>query len=215
MRRALMLIFTGVAAVCGAFVTPAAGAALTGHSSQSNPVGIVDFGYKPKDAKVAMGGEILWTNIGRTRHSATGDGNDPCCTDGPALWKSGAMDPGATFSFVFAAAGTYTYHCTEHTFMTARIKVAPSVSPPKGDAGTAFTITWAKGSVPDGFDVDVQVKTPTGAWSDWKTNQTGSQTSAKYRAKAGPGTYQFRARLQNTATAGASDWSPPASVKIA
>ena len=124
------------------------------------------------------------------------------------------MDPGTTFSFAFVAAGTYTYHCTEHTFMKARIKVVPSASPPNGGAGTAFAITWAKRSVPDGYGVDVQVMTPSGSWTDWKADQTGSQTGAKYMAKAGPGTYRFRARLQNSDTGGASGWSPAASIKV-
>src|SRR5580765_5936662 len=164
MRRnpAIVLAIAAIAFVL--MFGPPAGAGPAG------AVSIVDYGYKPKAARVAMGSEVTWTNTGRTRHSATSDGNDPCCTDGPALWASGALDQGETYSFTFAAAGTYTYHCTEHTFMKASIKVAPTATPPKGSVKTAFTVTWAKGSIPDGYNVDVQVKVPAGAWSDWKSD---------------------------------------------
>jgi plastocyanin len=206
----MFLVVLAVMAAASAAI-PTAGATVAGPSS---PVSIVDYGYKPKAAKVAMGGEIAWTNTGRARHSATSEGIDPCCTDGPALWASGGLDNGEAFTFTFAAAGTYAYHCTEHTFMKASIKVAPAAKPPSGGVGTTFTVSWASGGVPVGYDVDVQMKAPGGAWTDWKLDRAGSQTSARFRPKAGLGTYQFRARLQKTDTGGASGWSPPATIVV-
>ena len=162
-----------------------------------------------------MGGSVKWTNSDQFEsHSATSDGIDFCCQDGVALWDSGTIGSGDSYTFAFASAATYPYHCTQHPDMRGTIQVAPTAKPTKGGTSTVFTITWAKGKVPKGFDADIQIKVPGGGWADWQSDRTGSQTSAKYTPAAGAGTYQFRAQLQNTGTGKTSDWSPTVKIKV-
>jgi plastocyanin len=40
---------------------------------------------------------------------------------GPASWYSGVLNPGRSFSFTFTKAGSYSYKCSIHTFMTGTI----------------------------------------------------------------------------------------------
>jgi plastocyanin len=59
---------------------------------------------------------VIVTNRDQTVHTWTS-------TSGPGSWNSGDLNPGASFSFTFAAAGTYHYQCSIHTFMTGTITV--------------------------------------------------------------------------------------------
>jgi plastocyanin len=56
------------------------------------------------------------TNDDQVQHTWTS-------VSGPASWDSGSLNPGATFSFTFTKAGSYSYKCSIHTFMTGTITV--------------------------------------------------------------------------------------------
>src|SRR5713226_8293210 len=64
--------------------------------------------FMPMTAKVPQGSTAKWTNTGTVDHTTTAD------TTMPVTWDSGTLVVGATFSFAFAAAGKYTYHCNFH-----------------------------------------------------------------------------------------------------
>ncbi len=73
-------------------------------------------GYSPNAVTLVIGvnNTITWTNNDNAPHTVTAD-------DGS--FTSGNISPGATFSFTFTKAGTFTYHCVYHPWMTGRVIV--------------------------------------------------------------------------------------------
>jgi hypothetical protein len=105
------------------------------------------------------------------------------------------MEVGQSFTFQFDVAGVYHYACALHPDMTGIVSTQAQAVPAQGGQTTVFTITWASGSVPTGYNVDVQISRPGGpGFVGWKVNQTG--LSSTFVPDAGVGVYSFRARLQ-------------------
>lgn len=75
---------------------------------------ISDFKFTPSTITVTAGESVTWTNNGPTGHSATAD-------DGS--FDTGVLSRGASGSHTFTRAGTYTFHCTPHPFMTGKVVV--------------------------------------------------------------------------------------------
>jgi plastocyanin len=177
-------------------------------------VSIFDFGFNPVTVKPKQGDTVHWTNTGNAPHTATSNGCAGTGTNGVGLWCSPVLDDDETFDQVFTTAAKYPYFCDIHDEMKGTVQVNMKASPQSGGTGTTFTIIWAKGSVPTGFNADIQIKRPGAAgFSNWKTNQTGSQVSGSFVPDAGTGTYQFRSRLQN-GTGGASGYSKAVSIQV-
>ena len=82
----------------------------------STPATIVDFGFQPSSVTVKAGTTVTWTNTGSASHMVTAD-------DGS--FDSGTLATGSTFTQPFMKAGTYAYHCTIHSSMTATVVVQP------------------------------------------------------------------------------------------
>src|SRR5206468_13128183 len=100
------------------------------------------------------------------------------------------------------------------TTMHGTVKVRIRAFPATGGVGTVFTITWLHGgSMPAGYNEDIQIKRPGGSFVDWKLDQTGA--SATFTPDMGTGVYQFKARLQKgTSTTLLSGYSPVASITV-
>ncbi len=99
--------------------------------------------------------------------------------------------------------------------MVATAAVALKASPATGAAGTVFSITFGKVNVPAGFNVDIQIKRPGDAgFSDWKVNITAGKKTSFNSTGEDPGQYQFRARLQNSTTNGASQFSAAKKITV-
>jgi plastocyanin len=79
---------------------------------------IIDFAFDPEKATVAVGGTVTWNNAGKTPHTIYAD------------WaKSDILNPGDTFSHVFAKAGTFEYQCGLHPAMVGTIQVVEGGTP--------------------------------------------------------------------------------------
>jgi plastocyanin len=61
--------------------------------------------FAPVEMHVAPGATVLWTNSSTLQHTVTAE-------DGS--FDSAGLDPGDTFTQVFAAPGTYPYFCVPH-----------------------------------------------------------------------------------------------------
>lgn len=83
-------------------------------SGNEGKITINNFKFDPASVTVKTGTTITWTNQDSTKHTVTSD-------DGS--WTSAELSTGATFSFTFDKAGTYTYHCSIHTSMKGTIIV--------------------------------------------------------------------------------------------
>jgi plastocyanin len=80
----------------------------------TNEVFIQGMAFNPASITVAAGTTITWTNKDAITHTVTSDSK---------LWDSGSVGPNGTFSFTFATAGTFPYHCNVHPSMTASVTV--------------------------------------------------------------------------------------------
>jgi plastocyanin len=80
----------------------------------ANEVYIQGMAFNPVSITVTAGTTIKWTNKDAVTHTVTSSTN---------LFNSGNMTNGATFSYTFATAGTYSYYCAIHTYMVAAVTV--------------------------------------------------------------------------------------------
>ncbi len=133
----------------------------------------------------------------------------------PVTWDSGTLMVGAQFSLVFTAAGKYTYHCNFHQNlgMVGTISVPVKASPPSGPAGTTFTITVATVNAAGTLVYDIQMKAPGGTFMNWMISLTSKSATFDSTGKA-TGTYQFRARVRDTATGKATLFSKAKSISV-
>ena len=87
----------------------------------TNAVTISDFQFTPASLTVPVGTKVTWTNNGPSNHTATANGG---------AFDSGTLAKGQSFSFTFASAGTFAYHCSIHPFMAGSIIVSGAAAAP-------------------------------------------------------------------------------------
>lgn len=73
------------------------------------------YSFQPSSITVPKGGQVVWTNSSDAPHTVTSDTN--------AFTTSSSLNQNDTFKMVFATSGTFTYHCSIHTYMKATITV--------------------------------------------------------------------------------------------
>ena len=105
------LILTATA--CGSSSTPTSyggggGGGGGGCTSMSNQITIADFNFAPSCTTVPLGTTVTWTNNGPATHTTTSDGTG---------WDSGQLAVNATYQHQFTTAGSFPYHCTNHTYL--------------------------------------------------------------------------------------------------
>jgi plastocyanin len=79
-----------------------------------NEVWIQGRAFNPSSIPITAGTTITWTNK---------DGIDHTVTSNSGLFDSGHINNNGTFSHLFSTAGTFAYHCSIHTTMTASVIV--------------------------------------------------------------------------------------------
>jgi plastocyanin len=105
----------------------------------SASVGILDFEFSPPRVRVAVGGEVTWTNQGAAPHTAT---------DRNQSYDSGMLAPQGTFIRRFDNAGTYDYICLVHPNMVGVVEVG-AVTGGARDVPDAPVVTTGTGSGPE------------------------------------------------------------------
>ncbi len=83
-------------------------------------INIAGFAFDPPDLTINVGDTVQWTNTDFAPHTSSSD---------TAVWNSGTLTNGQTFSFTFNSTGTFPYHCGIHASMMASITVAAAPSP--------------------------------------------------------------------------------------
>jgi plastocyanin len=118
LRLASILTAATIVASCGGSntTTPTSPSTTAG----STPVSIVGgasllttTAFSPNPLTVSAGTTVTWTNRDSTTHTVTGNSGA----------FNGTVNPNSQFSFTFATAGTFTYHCTIHPGMVATVTV--------------------------------------------------------------------------------------------
>lgn len=100
-----------------------------------------DHFYSPRVDAVEAGQTVTWLNRGQRVHSITAE---------KGLFASGRLNPGETWAWTPAEAGTYAYYCTVHLAMRGTVVVyAPGATPPDtGQSGdetestAEVTVAW-------------------------------------------------------------------------
>lgn len=76
---------------------------------------IDNFSFSPQTITVPAGTQITWTNQDDIPHTVV--------SDDKTTFKSRALDTDEKFSFTFTKPGSYTYFCSIHPKMTAKVIV--------------------------------------------------------------------------------------------
>ena len=82
--------------------------------STSETVAIRDFTFTPGNLQVPVGAKVTWTNDDAAPHTAT-------AKDGS--WDTSILNKGESKTLTFDKVGDYTYYCTVHPSMVARLQV--------------------------------------------------------------------------------------------
>lgn len=88
----------------------------TEQTTPSVTVAIQDFAFSPATLKVKKGSTVTWTNKDSAPHTVTATGT----SGGPS---SKTLQNGDSYSFTFDQVGTFAYHCSFHSSMTATVEV--------------------------------------------------------------------------------------------
>lgn len=102
------------AATTTAASTTAASTTAASTTAASTSVTIESFLFNPESLTIKAGETVTWTNKDSVAHTITED---------KGVFDSGSINSGATYSFTFKTAGTFSYHCTIHPSMTGTIIV--------------------------------------------------------------------------------------------
>jgi plastocyanin len=118
--RHLLWITAFVLVTSGTLLLAACGeSSPNSNSSGGNTVEMVESGgvysFSPDKLTVTKGTKVTWTNKSDAPHTVTSDDN--------TFTSSGTLKESDTFEMTFNTAGTFKYHCTFHSNMTATITV--------------------------------------------------------------------------------------------
>jgi plastocyanin len=83
------------------------------------------FSPNPLTISLATKQTVRWGNADYTGGSYGGSGVAHTVTADSGAFASGQIQPRSAYSFTFTSAGTYTYHCSNHTSMVGSIVVTP------------------------------------------------------------------------------------------
>jgi plastocyanin len=119
-------------------------------AAQAADVHISNFAFSPTPVTIAQGETVTWHWDGPdTNHSVTADKDQADSFDSDPGRSPTAADhpPTDTFDHTFNAAGTFTYFCKVHPFMTGKVVVEgpPGSGPPPDTTPPALTGVSAKG----------------------------------------------------------------------
>jgi plastocyanin len=171
-------------------------------SAAAQTVQVYDYSFNPAGKKVHVGDTVAWHNNGNFTHEPKSKLAN--------LWDKTVASKATTSPVNFAHAGTFSYFCVIHPFMTGKIKVTMGVSPASGSLNTTFTLTVATANAPTGWTEDIQMRRGTAAFANWK-QVTGQTTTFKPTLL---GSYDFRARYRRTSDNAATGWSPSLNVMV-
>ena len=112
----VMIILAGVTGGCTSSPSPSPANTQTA-SPGGSAVTIKNFAFDPPALTVKTGTGVTWTNQDPAPHAIVSD------TGSPASFSSGSLATGASYTYTFTRAGTYTYICSIHPSMKGSITV--------------------------------------------------------------------------------------------
>lgn len=115
MQRNARVLLTSAMIILGLVLAGFARKATAGERQAAPQITIDNFSFAPATLTVAAGTEVTWVNHDDIPHTVV--------SEDKATFKSRALDTDEKFSFTFSTPGTYTYFCSIHPKMTAKVIV--------------------------------------------------------------------------------------------
>ncbi len=113
--RALAIAVMAVLSAAAPLIpNPGGMAAEAAPAAKGATIKIANFDFGPATITVPVGGSVTWINNDDDAHSIVAENR---------AFHSAPLDTGESFSFTFAAAGTYSYHCGLHPQMVGKVVV--------------------------------------------------------------------------------------------
>jgi plastocyanin len=75
------------------------------NQASSQTINLANISFNPKETTIKAGTTVIWMNKDNMAHTVTADDKS---------FDSGNLNPGDTFKFTFAKAGTYHFYCRYH-----------------------------------------------------------------------------------------------------
>jgi len=95
--------------------TSASSATSTATSTASqNSVAIRNYAFNPSTLTIRKGATVTWMNYDSVQHTVTSNSG---------AFSSPLLSTGATYTYQFNSTGSFSYHCSIHTYMTGTIVV--------------------------------------------------------------------------------------------
>src|SRR3989475_2259884 len=138
----------------------------------TSSVNIQNSAFAPSTITVRAGDTVTWTNRDAFSHTSTSD---------TGAWDSHVVTAGTSFSFMFASAGTFAYHCAIHSFMHGTI-VVQAVSTPQPTAPPTAPPTPVRTAPPTIAPTEPPPPAPTEAATPQATTATPSATASPVAA---------------------------------
>jgi len=110
LKRILVLTLVGLAVL----VAFSAGAA-AGEKAPGKEITIDNFSFGPQNLSVKAGTQVTWVNHDDIPHTVV--------SEDLVTFRSRALDTDESWSFTFTKPGTYSYFCSIHPKMTAKVVV--------------------------------------------------------------------------------------------
>lgn len=114
----LRILYAALVLLCGA---PFAVLAATPAAAAGHAVDMAHYAFSPATLTVSAGETVTWTNHDQAPHDVT-------TTSAPVAIKSPTLSTGQSFTYTFTTPGTYSYYCSIHPDMQARIVVQPAAA---------------------------------------------------------------------------------------
>ena len=106
---AVFAIVLGIGASSKTYAAPA-----DAQSAAETAIKIDNFSFTPATVTIPAGTTVRWTNRDDIPHTVVSDDK---------IFKSKALDTDEQFTYTFTKPGTYSYFCSIHPKMTAKIVV--------------------------------------------------------------------------------------------
>jgi hypothetical protein len=108
--------------------------------------------YGTNPLVISAGTVVTWTNNDTMPHTATSD---------TGAFDSSTLAPGQSFSFTFATAGTFPYHCTIHGAQSMSGVIQVTAAPPSPSVTPAVSVTPTASPTPTATPTPTVTTTPT------------------------------------------------------
>ncbi|MGZ7194174.1 MAG: cupredoxin domain-containing protein [Halobacteriota archaeon] len=114
----LALIVIGCATVviagCTSSSTPSPSSGPVTSTATQNSVAIQNYAFNPSTLTIQKGANVTWKNEDSVQHDVVSDAS---------AFSSPLLNKGETYTRQFNSSGTFSYHCTPHSYMKGTIIV--------------------------------------------------------------------------------------------